>query len=154
MAKSCFNCGRPAHHEHHPIPKSMGGDKTIPLCNECHAMVHGMNDGTWNNHDHLTHKGLMKNSDGLRFQYAALWLHYYGLSDSIREIKKLGVSDPYKKLKYINWLLKNDPGYLRSILQELQDSEHFEGQDIMKYWRHEVEGHPICFEYSQGNLEF
>lgn len=41
MSKTCFECGNEAHHEHHVIPEVLGGTKTIPLCVECHAKVHG-----------------------------------------------------------------------------------------------------------------
>ncbi len=36
----CFECGSEAEHQHHVVPKSMGGTKTIPLCSSCHAKVH------------------------------------------------------------------------------------------------------------------
>jgi DNA invertase Pin-like site-specific DNA recombinase len=36
----CFECGRPASVQHHVIPRSKQGTKTIPLCNECHSLVH------------------------------------------------------------------------------------------------------------------
>ncbi len=45
VAKSehpCFECGEPAKENHHVIPRSMGGQKTIPLCCECHGKVHGV----------------------------------------------------------------------------------------------------------------
>ena len=37
----CFECGsdkRIVHH--HVVPKSIGGTKTIPLCEYCHGLVH------------------------------------------------------------------------------------------------------------------
>lgn len=40
--RQCFECGsREGIHNHHVIPKSLGGTKTIPLCYKCHALVHG-----------------------------------------------------------------------------------------------------------------
>jgi hypothetical protein len=37
----CFECGGTEHiHQHHVIPKSLGGTKTIPLCETCHGRVH------------------------------------------------------------------------------------------------------------------
>jgi transposase-like protein len=39
--KICFECGGNEHiHQHHIIPKSLGGTKTIPLCETCHGKVH------------------------------------------------------------------------------------------------------------------
>jgi len=39
----CFECGEPAHANHHVVPKALGGTQTIPLCNKCHSKVHGKN---------------------------------------------------------------------------------------------------------------
>src|SRR4051812_41253841 len=39
--KRCFECRRPAEHDHHVVPRSRGGTRTIPLCGECHGKVHG-----------------------------------------------------------------------------------------------------------------
>lgn len=42
--KRCFECekteGQIEIHDHHVVPKSRGGTKTIPLCYVCHAIVH------------------------------------------------------------------------------------------------------------------
>jgi DNA invertase Pin-like site-specific DNA recombinase len=38
--KVCFECGNTADIEHHVIPRSKGGNKTVPLCNNCHSLVH------------------------------------------------------------------------------------------------------------------
>lgn len=36
----CFECGNPADVNHHVVPKSKGGTQTVPLCWECHSLVH------------------------------------------------------------------------------------------------------------------
>jgi hypothetical protein len=36
----CFECDNEAEQNHHPVPKSRGGTKTIPLCQECHDIAH------------------------------------------------------------------------------------------------------------------
>lgn len=38
---TCFECGAPADHQHHVVPRSKGGTRTIPLCAACHGKVHG-----------------------------------------------------------------------------------------------------------------
>lgn len=40
--KTCWECEKTKieTHEHHPVPKSRGGTRTIPLCLECHAKAH------------------------------------------------------------------------------------------------------------------
>ena len=36
----CFECGKPAAHWHHVVPRSRGGTKMVPLCHDCHDLVH------------------------------------------------------------------------------------------------------------------
>jgi hypothetical protein len=36
----CFECGQPAEHDHHVVPRSRGGTKTVPLCDVCHGKAH------------------------------------------------------------------------------------------------------------------
>jgi len=37
---TCFECGDVALHEHHVVPRSRGGTKTVPLCEACHGLAH------------------------------------------------------------------------------------------------------------------
>ena len=41
----CFECGSQAEYEHHVIPQSRGGTRTVPLCGDCHAKAHHSNRG-------------------------------------------------------------------------------------------------------------
>jgi len=43
--KSCFNCGSRADHDHHVVPRSLGGVATVPLCHACHGKAHGRERG-------------------------------------------------------------------------------------------------------------
>lgn len=36
----CFECGLITKGKHHVVPVSRGGTKVIPLCQECHNLVH------------------------------------------------------------------------------------------------------------------
>ena len=39
---TCFECDSPGPlHQHHVIPRSRGGTRTVPLCEDCHGAVHG-----------------------------------------------------------------------------------------------------------------
>lgn len=41
---SCWQCGMHGiMHEHHVVPRSRGGTRTLPLCEGCHGKVHGKN---------------------------------------------------------------------------------------------------------------
>ena len=51
----CFECGNPSDHNHHVIPRVLGGTKTIPLCERCHGKVH---DRKFTNHREMTRKGI------------------------------------------------------------------------------------------------
>ena len=42
---TCFECGAPADHEHHVVPRSLGGTRTVPLCALCHGKAHGRERG-------------------------------------------------------------------------------------------------------------
>ena len=38
---TCFECDTTEHiHHHHVVPRSLGGTRTIPLCERCHGLVH------------------------------------------------------------------------------------------------------------------
>ena len=45
---TCFECGAPADHQHHVVPRSLGGTKTISLCHGCHGKAHGRERGFHN----------------------------------------------------------------------------------------------------------
>jgi hypothetical protein len=39
---TCFECGSSKRlNNHHVVPKTLGGTKTIQLCEKCHGLVHG-----------------------------------------------------------------------------------------------------------------
>ena len=41
---TCFECDTTEHiHHHHVVPRSLGGTRTIPLCERCHGLVHSRN---------------------------------------------------------------------------------------------------------------
>lgn len=61
----CFECGSVFDHWHHVVPKSLGGTKTIPLCESCHSKVHNVQ---FLNHKDLTRKGIERaRQNGVRF---------------------------------------------------------------------------------------
>lgn len=53
----CFECNQPADHNHHVVPRSLGGTKTVPLCEGCHGKVHGKR---FLNHRTLIRAGLKR----------------------------------------------------------------------------------------------
>ena len=58
--KSCIECGAVEDvHEHHIIPRSRGGNATVPLCYSCHLKAHGLNDKGLN-HGRLVSEGMAR----------------------------------------------------------------------------------------------
>lgn len=54
----CFDCGTEDFiHQHHVVPKILGGVKTVPLCPGCHGKIHGMD---FTKHRNLTLLGLQR----------------------------------------------------------------------------------------------
>lgn len=53
----CFECGGTAEHQHHVVPRSLGGTRTVPLCATCHGKIHGID---FSSHGILTKAGLIK----------------------------------------------------------------------------------------------
>ncbi len=53
----CFECASPVAHEHHVVPKALGGTRTVPLCERCHSLVH---DRSMVGHKSLTLAGLAR----------------------------------------------------------------------------------------------
>ena len=56
----CFECEATKDlQEHHVVPRSRGGTKTITLCHSCHMKAHGR-DGKGMNHSRLVSEGIKK----------------------------------------------------------------------------------------------
>lgn len=54
----CFECSAGGDiHQHHVVPRVLGGTKTVPLCERCHGLVHGRG---MVGHTRLVRKGLEK----------------------------------------------------------------------------------------------
>lgn len=58
--KECFECGKPATEDHHVIPQSLGGTKTVPLCGGCHNLAHGDHHTRRDDHKELTKAGIAR----------------------------------------------------------------------------------------------
>ena len=58
--KECFECGATEElQEHHVVPKSRGGTKTVTLCYSCHMKAHGR-DSKGMRHNRLCKEGINK----------------------------------------------------------------------------------------------
>jgi hypothetical protein len=83
----CFECSAPAEEDHHVIPQSMGGKKTIPLCSTCHSLVHGLGERR-DQHKELTTRALNKK---MPFNFYYVWWHYFKCVDEgdWKDVKEL-----------------------------------------------------------------
>ena len=61
LVSRCIECDAPTDHFHHPIPRSLGGSATIPVCHACHGTIHGID---FTNHSELVKVGLEKARTG------------------------------------------------------------------------------------------
>ena len=60
ITNECFECATTEDlQQHHVVPRSRGGTKTITLCTQCHAKAHGK-DMKGLNHSRLTREGIAK----------------------------------------------------------------------------------------------
>lgn len=82
MSAACFNCGLPATHRHHVVPRSLGGVATVPLCHDCHGKAHGKAHG-FRNTNELTRAALLQlKADGVRLGGEALGWQRSRLTDA------------------------------------------------------------------------
>jgi hypothetical protein len=42
--EKCFECGETSNQDHHVVPESVGGKKTVPLCEKCHEKIHAVGE--------------------------------------------------------------------------------------------------------------
>ena len=60
ITNECFECATTEDlQQHHVVPRSRGGTKTITLCTQCHGKAHGK-DMKGLNHSRLTREGIAK----------------------------------------------------------------------------------------------
>jgi hypothetical protein len=115
--EQCFECGNPATENHHVIPKSLGGTKTVPLCTLCHMKVHGL-DKTRRAENHVenTKRGLNAQKDLIKKQG-------YFISKAGRRVEKLGtpfwkeediLKGSYNSAKVRTERLKSNPAFVQS----------------------------------------
>ena len=60
MEDKCFECETTEDlHQHHVVPRSRGGTKTVTLCHSCHMKAHGR-DSKGLNHSRMVKEGLAR----------------------------------------------------------------------------------------------
>jgi hypothetical protein len=121
--KKCFECGNPATENHHVIPQSMGGTKTVPLCSKCHMKVHNLeNSRRADGNIELTNRGLDKSRVWNLFALYQAYTIYYAETDM--DVKKIfeDIFDQKYSLDSIKRLIKRyskmDEDYLLSLFDK------------------------------------
>ena len=66
MIRECWECGVETEeiHDHHVVPRSRGGTKTVPICGACHAKAHHRNRNMTTSALIKTAMALLKERDG------------------------------------------------------------------------------------------
>jgi hypothetical protein len=140
----CFECKKPATHNHHVIPQSLGGTRTVPLCDYCHPKAHGEN-GYWAVRDLIKAKLHARRAQGYRvggqlpygkmadadkrivdnpqeryWQYVAKALHDMGIH--FKAIAQMfnarGVPNKTRRGKWVGWKVNTAVKRLREELGE------------------------------------
>ena len=117
MKIECFECGKPAKCNHHVIPKSLGGKRTVPLCLKCHGLVH---ERDFNRHKALQKKGIEAAKKAGKYNGRKLGsLKYPDAPAKARELWKQG-----KSLREISAALEKEGMNIShgSIHRYMQDS--------------------------------
>lgn len=116
MKEKCFECDKPATENHHVIPQSLGGTKTVPLCGSCHDRVHGWGNKRRDHHSELTKEGLRKAKErGVQLGYPGDFSVFQ--EKGTKAVKELADSFANNIVLYI--LYYKGLGY---TLQEIADS--------------------------------
>jgi hypothetical protein len=114
--QACFECGDEATFQHHVVPESLGGTKTVPLCGVCHPKAHGEN-GHWKTSELIKEKFKQKKEAGL-------WP-----CGQVPFGKRLGedgrLHDDEVQARWVKWIIeKNKSGWTgRRIAKELMELE-------------------------------
>tara|TARA_S200002703_G_C3677964_1_gene208212 strand:- start:176 stop:607 length:432 start_codon:yes stop_codon:yes gene_type:complete len=114
----CFECdSTESIHQHHVVPRSLGGERTVPLCGVCHSLVHSANLIKTNV---LTKSALNKRkSKGL--SYGATPYGYKSL-DGYRATNKVMEVDAYEQSVINDIVAKRKAGQtLREIASDLNE---------------------------------
>jgi len=125
----CFECGKPAEHDHHIVPRSKLGTKTIPLCIGCHEKVHDVKSMS---KPYLVRLALMRKSAA---ECAFIFWELIGLDKTIDEIDlsfraeipdigKDYISNQIKRMLYLK---------PQDLLECLNDVFCFEQEDFNYY---------------------
>jgi hypothetical protein len=84
---TCFECGFPAEHNHHVVPKSMGGKNTVPLCQSCHNLIHSVGNSMSRGNIHRSSM-ISRRPSKLTWTTAIKILILRSYGKSIRKIQK------------------------------------------------------------------
>ena len=112
MVKECFECGGCPTVDHHVVPQSRGGTKTVNLCEQCHGKVHGRSMET----KHLTLEAMArKKAQGQRV--GTVPFGYDLAADGITLVENHAEQRVIVRIK----TMKQDGYTLRAICERLND---------------------------------
>lgn len=144
----CFECGCPSDEAHHVIPRSYGGTKTIPLCNECHGKIHGVDRVKTR---YMVRLGLAKKYTSEYYAYC-LWSMMYDntpLADMVEVIglSKTSVSNIIKNMYMFEW--DDLYGLAKSTLM-LEENKFYTEEMVKEDWLEFKDEFPDLKTYSKA----
>lgn len=111
--KQCFECSAKADHEHHVVPKSLGGNKTVWLCEACHSKIYNLSM--------MDHRELVKASVNRR---RSAGLYVGGISYGFKLVNQMLEENPEEQriIILIVELYHNGVSY-RAIARQLNEKQ-------------------------------
>jgi len=117
MEDKCFECETTEDlHQHHVVPRSRGGTKTVALCHSCHMKAHGR-DGNASNSKKLIIDGLRRKRLEGQIQGRA----NYGYEISKCRTKLLEVVEEQNVLGIVDGMIE-DGNRLKKVVAHLNDN--------------------------------
>ena len=117
MEDKCFECEAAEDlHQHHVVPRSRGGTKTVTLCHSCHMKAHGR-DGNASNSKKLIIDGLRRK----RLEGQIQGSPKYGYVISKCRTKLLESREEQNVLRIVDSMIE-DGNRLKKVVAHLNDN--------------------------------
>ena len=112
MNELCFECDEPADHQHHVVPKSQGGKRTIPLCELCHTKVHGKNMHI----SELTKKALEKlRANNKKTGSTPKYGYKFQDDNAVVNEEEMKVVDAIRELRLEGWSIRETSEFINEM---------------------------------------
>ena len=116
MQDKCFECDTTEDlQQHHVVPRSRGGTKTVTLCHSCHMKAHGR-DSKGLNHSRLVREAQQRKKETGYIPGKPP----YGYKHNADRTKLLPVEEEQKVIKWVKWYREKGDNW-RVITEKLNE---------------------------------